>query len=304
MNEIRQIPFGSRLVPFPSATLGELRHSNDIVASPAALRQRMEEDGYLLIRGLIDPAKVQRARTTVLQYMAEHEGLEPGSRPLDGVMGQYGKSVGLMGRKLITHHPDVKAVLESQELFDFYRGHFGEPARTFDYKWLRAVGHEEYTGAHYDVVYMGRGTEQLRTCWIPMGDIEIEQGVLAICEGSHSAVGFEKLRRTYGRMDVDRDRVTGWFTREPMEIAEKFGGRWKTSSFRAGDILTFGMYTMHASTTNTTDRWRLSCDVRFQPAAEPVDERWVGENPINHYAASAAQGPLKSMEVARAEWGV
>jgi hypothetical protein len=299
-----QVQFGPRLMDHPSPMLGELRDSSDLVGDPLALRARMDTDGYLLIRGLIDRDAVLRARRTILEFMAEREGLEPGSRPLDGVMGQYGKSVGMMGRKPITHHDDVRRVFEAPELFDFYSRLFDEPVTTFDYKWLRAVGHEEFTGAHYDVVYMGRGTDRLRTCWIPLGDIDIEQGVLAICEGSHNSAGFEKLRSTYGRMDVDRDHIGGWFTNDPLEVVEKFGGQWKTTSFRAGDILTFGMYTLHASTTNTTDRWRLSCDVRYQPAADPVDERWVGDNPVAHYAWMKDQAKVKSMTDARAEWGV
>ena len=46
-----------------------------------------------------------------------------------------------------------------------------------------------------------------------------------------------------------------------------------------GDVILFGMHTMHASTTNLTSRFRLSCDVRFQPASEPADNRWVAGGP-------------------------
>jgi hypothetical protein len=42
------------------------------------------------------------------------------------------------------------------------------------------------------------------------------------------------------------------------------------------------MYTMHASMDNHTNRLRLSTDTRYQLAAEPVDERWIGEDPIAH----------------------
>lgn len=298
-----QVQFGNQRYEYPSANLGELRASNDLLHQPEGLRQRLQTDGYLLLRQLISRDKVLAARQTILSYMAENQGLEPGSRPLDGVMGQYGKSVRMMGRKGITHHPAVKAVLESEELFAFYQNLFGETIRTFDYKWLRAVGIEEFTGAHYDVVYMGNGSKNLLTCWIPLGDIELEQGVLAICEGSHQAPGFEKLRQTYGRMDVDRDRMDhGWFSKDPQEIIDRFGGQWKTTAFRAGDMLTFGMFTLHASTTNTTDRWRLSCDVRFQPLSDPADPRWVGDDPSGHLPAG--QTPHKTMAAARHEWGV
>ncbi len=300
------VQFGRRDIEYPGPSLGELRSSNDLLHDTDALRERLAEDGYLLLRDMIDRDKVLAARRTIFAYMNEQDGLEPGSRPLDGVMGEYGKSVNMLGRKGISHHPDVQAVFEGEELYRFYDRLFGEPSTTFDYKWLRAVGHEQYTGAHYDVVYMGRGTDRLMTCWLPLGDVDIEQGVLAICEGSHNAPGFEKLRNTYGRADVDRDLIHGWFSTDPQEIVEQFGGQWKTTSFRAGDILTFGMHCMHASTTNITDRWRLSCDVRFQPASAPIDERWRRDNPISiaPYIEADRQGRIKTIETSRSEWGV
>lgn len=301
-----KLQFGSSVFEYPSALLEELRDSNDLLHDAAALATRLENDGYLLLRGLIDREKVLEARRTILEHMSRSEGLEPGSRPLDGVMGQYGKSVGMMGRKGVAHDPRVLDVIAGPELFDFYQRLFGKEVTTFDYKWLRAVGHEEFTGPHYDVVYMGRGSSRLMTCWIPIGDIDVEQGVLAICEGSHRSAGFEKLRQTYGRSDVDRDLFHGWFGTDPREIVERFGGQWKTTAFRAGDVLTFGMHCMHASTTNTTNRWRISCDVRFQPAADLIDERWRATNPVSiePYSLAAKQGRLKPLEVVRQEWGV
>lgn len=34
---------------------------------------------------------------------------------------------------------------------------------------------------------------------------------------------------------------TGWFTEDPFEITERFGGVWKTSDFHAGDVIIFTM---------------------------------------------------------------
>lgn len=298
------IRFGDDTVDYPSDELGEMRDSSPLLGDPEALRERMREDGYLFLRGLIDRDKVLAARTEILRYMAEREGLEPGSRPLDGVMGEYGKGVPMMGRKAITHTDSVRNVLEGEELFGFFEGYLESRPRTFDYKWLRAVGNERFTGCHYDVVYMGRGSERVHTAWIPIGDIPVEQGTLAVCAGSHGDPGFERLRETYGRHDVDRDRGAGWFSTDPAEITEKFGGRWLTANFRAGDVVTFGLYLMHASTTNITDRWRLSCDVRFQPTEDPVDPRWVGDEPGAHDIHHAAGGEEQPIEQFRRKWGV
>ncbi|MFW5682286.1 MAG: phytanoyl-CoA dioxygenase family protein [Phycisphaeraceae bacterium] len=281
-----------------------LRPSHDIRDDPEALHARFEEDGYLYLPGFLDRDEVLDARATILHFMDEHEGLEPGSRPLDGVMGEYGKSVGMMGKRDITHDPSVRRVLESPRLFDFYTRLFGEKAMTYDYKWLRAVGNEQCSGAHLDEVYMGRGSQRVMTAWIPFGDIPVEQGTLAICEGSHRLEGFAKLRATYGKSDVDIDGYQGWFTKDPRSITDTFGGRWRTNDVAAGDLLTFGLWTMHASTTNTTDKWRLSCDVRYQPAAEPADDRWIGEKARGHSEAFLMQETPYSMEEMREKWGV
>ena len=145
---------------------------------------------------------------------------------------------------------------------------------------------------------MGRGSQNLYTVWIPFGDVEITQGTLAVCRGSHKLDSFARIRDTYGRMDIDRDGITGWFEHDPMKIVERFGGQWLGANYRAGDVIVFGMHTMHASTTNLTNRFRLSCDVRYQPASDPVDERWKRDG-SGHYGEVR-----RDMESAREEWGL
>ena len=301
------VRFGHRDMAFPSQELGELRPSIDLIDDPAALNQRLAEDGYLYLPGLIDRPVVEQARATILDFMNEHEVLTPGEPVLEGVMPPGGKNVGMMGRRQITHHPDVLAVIENPRVYETFEKLFGESARTFDYKWLRAVGNEEYTGAHYDVVYMGRGSGRLHTMWVPFGDIDPVQGTLAMIPGSNRMDSYQKLRDTYGRVDVDRDHIDGWFSKEPMEITEQFGGQWATTPYRMGDVMIFGMFIMHASTTNLTNRFRISCDVRYQPASDPIDDRWVGDDPQGHRRVGPKPDqPIKhtSMAEARAEWGV
>lgn len=293
-----EVRFGYRDLTYPGRELGTLRESQSLLGDATALRERMAEDGYLFLRGLIDRNKVERARTTLLDYMSGQNVLNPDAPILEGVMPKGGRGA-KMSR--VSRHPQVRNVHESEELFDFFGGYFGEPALTFHFKWMRAVGNEQYTGAHYDFVYMGRGSPRLHTVWIPFGDITPEHGTLTVCRGSHDLPSFSRIRDTYGRMDVDRDGIDGWFTKDPMEITEKFGGEWLTASFRMGDAVIFGMHTMHASTTNLTDRFRLSCDVRFQPASQPADDRWV-EGGSEHTVHGFKE--LIPMERARVDWGL
>ena len=293
---MRTLQLGPRQLQFPSDEIGQLHDSSHLLANCSGqLQQRLDKDGYLLLRGLLDRDTVIRARTTVMDHLDGRNCTA--SRKMEGSSG-------------IAVHPDVQAVTEAPQLWDLFRhrllsGDEEEPCDflTFRYKWLRAVAQDEFTGAHWDTVYMGRGdTKRLYTVWIPFGDIPVEQGTLAVCPGSHRLSSFARLRETYGRLDVDQDRTEGWFTKDPMEIVEKFGSQWLTANFRMGDVLIFGMHTIHASTTNMTGELRLSCDVRFQPASDRTDPRWVGDACSGH--SSHGKEKLKTMEEARREWGL
>ncbi|MCY4024204.1 MAG: phytanoyl-CoA dioxygenase family protein [Anaerolineaceae bacterium] len=293
-----RVRFGPRDLEFPCENLGLMRASrpDDPVE---LLRDRMENDGYLWLRDILPRSDVLAARQVILEHMAAREVLSPGEPVMEGVMPRGGRGLPMNGRSGIAHRPVVLKVMEHEALYSFFETWYGEAALTFHFKWLRAVGNEAYTGAHMDYVYMGRGSPRLQTVWIPMGDIPVGQGTLAVCAGSHRTEGFARIRDTYGRMDVDRDGVEGWFSRDPLELSSRHGGSWRSTDFRAGDVVTFGMHLMHASTTNLTQRFRLSCDVRFQPASDPVDPRWVrdGEGHVDG-------PPRKTMAQARNEWRV
>jgi len=41
---------------------------------------------------------------------------------------------------------------------------------------------------------------------------------------------------------------------------------WVSTDFKAGDVAIVSLNTVHMSTTNTSNFWRISCDTRWQPA--------------------------------------
>jgi hypothetical protein len=292
-----------REIAFDGKQLAPLRDSNSILADSTALRSRMSEDGYLLLRGLIARERVIAARRVVLERLAESGKLDKHAPLTDGILAQGADGEYYGGKKEVTHAPAMLNLAECPEFFGFFNRYFGEPAMTFDYKWLRAVGNESGTKPHYDVVFMGRGeTQNLFTCWTPLSDIGIDGGPLAVLVGSHRLDSYKKVRETYGKADVDRVNIDSNFSHDPLEIVEQFGGQWQTAEFKMGDVLIFTMYTMHAAIQNMTRRVRISADVRFQPASTPRDERWIGENPISNYAWRKT--PTIPIEVSRKEWGV
>ena len=138
--------------------LSTLRDANDLIDDMDAIHRRMDEDGYLLIRGLQNTEKVKAARQVVLDNLKANDQLDL-DQPADiGVAAPGKKGRFLGGAKQVTHTPEFLSVVESPEIMKFFEGFLDGPVLTYDYKWLRAVGPGDNTGAHYDVVYMGRGT--------------------------------------------------------------------------------------------------------------------------------------------------
>lgn len=88
------------------------------------------------------------------------------------------------------------------------------------------------------------------TSWIALGDYEVLDGVLVVCEHSHDLVGKESLNHHEELPEV-------------CSRAFLQSQTWSTSNFRAGDMLLFDIRTIHASTPNFSSNFRLSLDLRW-----------------------------------------
>ncbi|KAI9203041.1 uncharacterized protein BJ171DRAFT_600481 [Polychytrium aggregatum] len=147
--------------------------------------------------------------------------------------------------------------------------------KTLPFKWLRAVGPDLFTGPHLDRVYLSSRSPRLLTAWIPLGAIAIEMGSLMVVPGSNSSPQFHPLRTNYGASSVGKDgTASGWIASDPNEIEGKTGlpqdtVQWLGADYQPGDVCIIGLDVLHMTSTNTTDRWRISCDTRWFPAGDP-----------------------------------
>lgn len=271
--------------------LGELRVSSHLAGDGDALRERMASDGYLFLPGYLDRAEVLEARRETVARI-ERAGLLDSRFPaMEAVAAPNCEKKYFMPELAHGNQPLLR-LLYAGRMMAFYETLLGGAVRHFDYTWMRAVSPGGATAPHCDIVYMGRGTKNLFTAWTPLSDIAYPMGGLMILENSHRN---ERLKANYGSRDVDTHctnhhdmRETGSSTfgalsSRPDVLRARLGGRWLTApEFKMGDLLTFSMFTVHASLDNNSDRIRLSSDTRYQLASEPADERWIGENPIAH----------------------
>jgi hypothetical protein len=295
------------------ASFGFLRDSSDAANDFDELRRRVAEDGYLYMKGYLNRDAVLDARRSLVERMEGEGILDPSCDPMDAICraerppnseeerqsaekknsraANYG-----FKPEFANANKRLQSLLYAGRLTDFYRQLFAEEIRHYDFTWLRAIAPGKGTSPHCDLPYMGRGTHRHMTCWLPYGDVSFELGGLMILEGSHKRMD---LLENYIFRDVDTycenvpsqleraksnvHTFKGTLSSNPPTIRKKFGGRWLTTEFEAGDFLTFGMFLAHASLDNTSkNTLRISSDTRYQRASEPIDDRWIGVNPPGH----------------------
>jgi len=292
--------------PLAADAVAAMVDSSPLLADAAALRARFAEDGYLFLRGVIARERVMSARREVLARMAEvGEIAEPAEAALPtGTsrraelhpdLGAFWRSVseGTALRRAV-HSTAARAV--AAKILD-------RPVRPFDFVWLRAMLTGRASPLHFDHVYMNRGTDRVVTTWIPLGDVAIADGPLAVVENSHR---FEDLIASYRGHDVDRDPARpGHVADSAFAFLKERRARLLTADFRAGDLCLFGMFTLHGSVDNASPegRVRLSVDTRWQVADHPMDERWSGPDPKGHggkgYGALGSARPLGAPQLRR-----
>lgn len=312
---VPQLTYGGK--PIDMEQVGPLHRSDDVAGDRDELWRRMGEDGYLFLPGYLDRDEVLAARAELCDRLEKAGVLDLDYPALEGVIATGEKinpaATGPFMPVLARDNPPLDRVIYDGAMMRFYELFLGGAVRHYDYTWFRAKqpGTNTATTPHCDIVYMGRGTNELYTSWTPFGDVPYEMGGLMVLEGSHQNA---ELKAGYGQTDVDmfcanespeaeglvatarregreltgeergqiRWNSSGAYAHDAIAVREELAGRWLTAEYELGDLLIFCMYLLHASSDNQTDRIRLSSDSRYQLASEPVDERWIGDDPPAH----------------------
>lgn len=273
------------------------------------LAGQLERNGYLLMRGVHDADAVEAARREVLHRLAEVgevrdpviDGIASGASrrrehfPTAEDLGDFWRSV--------SEGEALRAVINGPRIANVMSALFQEPVSHFSFAWLRAMIAGRGSPLHIDHPYMNRGSARLVTCWTPLCPIGLSDGSLYVLEESHK---WPDIREQFEGHDVDRDQSRpGHFEEGPIALARAKQCKLLTSEFELGDCLIFGMFTAHGSFDNNSKagRIRLSCDTRFQPTADAMDDRFSGPHPPAHgglgYGCLSASKPMTETSALR-----
>lgn len=253
--------------------MDELADSSAIAHDPAALAGRLAADGYLFFRGLLPEGAVRAAGSVVAAHLRAGGWTDAAGTPSAVPRAVNSRDAlpdpafhaALVSAEFnrIPYLPPLRAVV---------RHVLGPNAFSYPAKVLRAV-YPERPGArpkgryvHHD--YPVSGIQDMLTSWIPLMDIPVRLGGLAVRPGGH--LGPPKLPRPLGR------------------IAQG----WATTSYRPGDVIIFHCLIPHAALANTGSALRLSGDFRWQAAGQaPAELILLPARRAGSFATRAAGRP-------------
>jgi len=229
----------------------ELADSAPLAGDPGGLRRRLADHGYLFFRGLLPASDVRAAGQTVLDRLraggwVDGRGI-PSVRPravnsMDALTDPaFRAAMASADFNRLPYLPALRAVV---------RAVLGPLAFSYPVKVLRAV-YPEHPQArprgryiHYD--YGVSGVQDMLTSWIPLMDIPVRIGGLAVQPGGHLSP-----------------------PRPPRPIGHAEPG-WATTSYEPGDVILFHCLTPHAALPNTGSALRISGDFRWQRPDQPA----------------------------------
>ena len=252
--------------------LGWLEPVPDIERSDRkALWARLEREGYLFLRGALSPEMSFEFRTYYFAKL-EHSGLlETDS---DGVASNEGVDLAEVRRVLFDEIVPSQTYLDfctSSAVKGFFAWLFDGEVHLHKRKLIRhaKVNDTWVTPAHYDLVYLREGTQNLLSAWIPLGDCPVNRGGLTYLERSHKYFA-AKDKREGGTLRADH------ITYDLPALANQLETRWLIADYQAGDMVVHSPYLVHASLNNTDpqNRMRLSTDIRYQKSSDAIDPRW------------------------------
>lgn len=241
-----------------------------------ALWQRLRRDGYLYLPGFLDPATVLDFRAYYFESLTDVGLLDPQEPPAEGRDAGGQVDAAALREALFT------VIVPGNEYGDFcsqsaikgwFEWLYGADTFLHQRKIIRHIrpgesGIGTATQAHYDLVYLREGTDRLLSLWIPLGDVPLELGPLIYLEGSHLTSAADELS--------GNRRAASSVTADLPALAEEHDTRWLATEFAAGDVMVHSPYIVHASLDNVdpSRHLRLSTDIRYQRAGDPIDWRW------------------------------
>jgi hypothetical protein len=231
----------------------------DRPATSADLRADYDRDGFVVVRGLFDPALMREAAVEADRLLADCAHLKSAKNlrcrwqtdvftgactfeTFDPVI-----DIGLVCARLALH----------PRLLDLLATLYGEPAHLFKDKLIYKPPGVKGYGLHQDWIAWPGFPRSFLTVLVPFDAADRDNGCTVVYPGYHRAGPLAPQDGQYHELPagtVDEARAVH-LTLEP------------------GDVAVFGGFTPHRSDPNVSDRWRRQLYLSYNAASDGGDQR-------------------------------
>jgi hypothetical protein len=237
----------------------ELKNSTQLFGDWEALRHLIASDGYVFMRGLLDPEQIRAVGRSGLSSLQSAGWTEAGVDPVVAPPKSPVRAVRMRdafadpGYRRILADPGFNAIPFASPLADLMARILGPAGICYPLKVPRivyptsVVPRQPGNVVHKDY----RSVQDMFTSWVPLGEVPRTLGGLAVHPGSQ-------------RSTTVRYR--------PLTHLEP---GWVTTDYEPGDVIVFHCLTTHAALPNRESRMRISAEYRWQLADQPVPRRLV-----------------------------
>jgi len=247
-------------------------------AGPSVLTDRQMkqylEDGYVIIRGVLDDAEVAKVKRLQAKIEARIDAHGATNFAVGESNYQFEKIDSPDGvdraalRAVKNPHfeePDFTEVAASDKILDFVEDLIGHEVYIHSSKvFFKAAHGGRRKPWHQDWAYWSHMNQQQVTVWMAIDPSTRENGCIEVLPGSHKKGHVEHYRGEDYMIHeelVDKDAVV-------------------YAEMAPGDVLFFNVLTLHASAPNNSEKGRLCCIIDFYSQAKPEGSRHGGETAV------------------------
>ena len=258
---------------------------------------RYAEDGYLVLRHVLDRASLEPLRQSIADFVDEkimelqaagkvsdphadapfetrwaivcrENSLQEGENSVQ----QWGAGSGLLNET-------IYYLLVERRLTDIIASILGPEVWAHGDYWIRPkvpadpvttlAWHQDsnyYLGKGDSDYYEGEMTAtqgKVLTAWVPLVDVNEHNGCLKLVRGSHR----------HGTVAARRNALKQW---TPVKNVTEYGTM-ASEAMKVGDVLIFNNLTLHASGNNDSDHIRWNIDLRYSLTGQAIDWHKLGD---------------------------
>jgi ectoine hydroxylase-related dioxygenase (phytanoyl-CoA dioxygenase family) len=215
------------------------------------VQDQYERDGYVVVRGVVDPALVEEAKRHVDWLLEKH----PGTRPEQ------------LHNNLMTDDPFWVRLVADERLLDVVERFVGPNVALFASHYIAKRPHDGQAVLwHQDGGFWPLEPMEVVTLWLALDETTPENGCLRVIPKSHTL----SLQEMHERKDVDN--VLG----SEMDLSQVNEAEAVDILLHPGDIEIHHPNLIHGSHANTSPWWRRGLTIRYIPASTRI----LGDEPF------------------------